>query len=243
MVNLIGNAVKFTNQGYIEFGCEVTEEKNIIFYVEDSGIGIQHSQQEIIFDRFRQGEENYLSRIHGGTGLGLSISKGLIELMKGKIWVKSEPGKGSRFSFSIPFVQSEFRPAIERKQSSSTYLWKGFKILIVEDDKFNMEYFKKALSHSMADLFMAKNGIEARNLFSREKIDLVLMDIRLPDTNGYDLSREFLLQRPGLKIIAQTAYAGEDDHQKAIQAGCVDMITKPIQLNKLMQMIDGLLNS
>ncbi len=243
LVNLIGNAVKFTNQGHIEFGCQINESNNLIFYVEDTGIGIPMAHQEIIFDRFRQGEENFLSKKHGGTGLGLSISKGLVELMKGKIWVKSEPGMGSRFSFSVPYVKSGFKPVIERKQPSATYVWKGFKILIVEDDKFNMEYFKKALSRSMADLYMAKNGEEARILFNKEKFDLVLMDIRLPDTNGYDLSREFLRVKPSLKIIAQTAYAGQEDHQKAIIAGCVDVITKPIQLNKLMQMIDGLLSS
>ena len=242
LLNLIGNAEKFTEEGYIEFGCNLNDGKEIIFYVEDSGIGISPHQQEIIFDRFRQAEENYLSKRHGGTGLGLSISKGLVELMKGKIWVESIPGRGSRFSFSIPHIKAEFRPALERKVNSNSYDWKGKKILIVEDDKFNMEYFKKALSRSLADLYMAKNGAEARELFQKERIDLVLMDIRLPDTNGYELSREFLQAKPKLKIIAQTAYAGPDDHEKALNAGCVDVITKPIQLTKLMQMIEELIS-
>jgi signal transduction histidine kinase/CheY-like chemotaxis protein len=241
LVNLIGNAIKFTEHGYIEIGCKIINNSLIEFYVEDSGIGILKDKHDLIFDRFRQVEEKQPSKSHGGTGLGLSISKGLVELMHGKIQVESEINKGSRFSFSLPYIQSERNTVQENKKSGNVYYWKGRKILIVEDDKFNMEYFKKALSHTMADLYMAKTGEEARILFKKEVINLVLMDIRLPDTSGYILTREFLSSRPELKIIAQTAYAGPDDRQKAIEAGCSDVITKPIQLDKLMQLIDNLI--
>jgi signal transduction histidine kinase len=240
LVNLVGNAIKFTKQGYVEFGCTILNKSSVQFYINDTGIGIPEEQQKFIFDRFRQVEENHLSKTHGGTGLGLSISKGLAELMNGEIRVESKLNSGSTFFFSFPYEQAGSQPKSESKYLASNYFWKGKKILIVEDDKFNMEYFKKALSHTLADLYFAKTGEEARNLFKREDFNIILMDIRLPDTNGYELSSEFVLMKPAIKIIAQTAYAGEDDYQKAIEFGCAKVITKPIQLGILLQLIDSL---
>ncbi len=230
LINLIDNAHKYTPKGEIIVGCKLVDASNLQFSVKDTGIGISKENLELVFERFRQVDESYLAREYGGTGLGLSICKGIIDLLGGKIWVESEIGKGSTFFFNIPYkpIQSER----EQRQSATKDKkidYSGKTILIVEDVDYNMDYLVELFRLTNATLLKAKDGASAISVFhENNQIDLVLMDIRLPDTNGFDLTKKMLNERPGLKIIAQTAYASDEDKAKCLQAGCVNFVTKPI---------------
>lgn len=237
LVNLVSNAIKFTYKGYVEFGCFARDEQTIQFYVKDTGIGIEENKQSIIFDRFRQADDNYLSRRYGGTGLGLSISKGLLDLMQGEIWLESAPGLGSTFHFTIPFQPAQNQIVTERPMKATDYAWDGKKILVIEDDYFNAELLRRVLQKTGASILASTNGADAREQFLTQTIDLILMDIRLPDTNGFELTREFTKQKPGMKIIAQTAYSAESDKRTALASGCCEVLTKPISIPHLMQVI------
>jgi len=237
--NLTKNAYKFTKKGSVEFGYSIVNE-NIIFYVEDTGIGISPEYQEKIFERFRQVEFEP-SRVFGGAGLGLSISKKLVEIMKGKIWLKSKPGVGSTFYFSIPYFAA---PITEDRETTETetidYAKNGSKtILIAEDDESNFEYLNEILLESQYEIIWVKNGKEAvENCLSNDKINLVLMDIKMPIMDGLEATKKIKSVRPNLPIIAQTAYAMADDKETAIKCGCDDYTSKPIDAKILKALIE-----
>jgi PAS domain S-box-containing protein len=238
IMNLVDNAIKFTEKGSIELGCYLKNENQIEFYVKDTGIGIPESKHNIIFERFRQVEESH-KRKFGGTGLGLPICKGIVELMGGKIWFESEIDKGSTFYFSIPFkpvfksVQEDEMPV------EQIYDWSNKCILVVEDDRLSASYFSEIFIKTKVKYLFAENGNQAISIFnSNSNIDLVLMDIRLPDIDGFEITKKFKSLRPEVKIIAQTAYAGEDDRMKCLDAGCDDYISKPVNRDRLFQIIE-----
>jgi PAS domain S-box-containing protein len=226
--NLIGNALKFTKEGTVEFGCTLESEDILQFYVQDTGIGIPEYKQKMIFERFRQVEES-LSRKYEGAGLGLSISKGLVELMGGKIWVTSSEGAGSTFYFTIPYNTTE---KVRTKQISSEEMkfdWSGRTILMVEDDEMNSTLLKRILTKTKIEYIHAADGATALELFRENRgIDIILMDIRLPDISGFDVTRRIREIDSNIPIIAQTAYATSDDKVKCMDAGCTDYIVKPI---------------
>lgn len=235
--NLISNAIKFTDSGHVKFGYSLTEKKSeVLFFVEDTGIGINPEIQPKIFDRFRQAELD-VTRQYGGTGLGLSISEKLIKLLGGNIWVESEPAMGSTFYFQILFDSLPLRAIKEKEKKLGEKQKNAFgssTILIVEDEEVNYLFIVEMLKQTGLKLLSAKNGREAIDLCaSRPEIDLVLMDIKMPVVNGYDATREIKKIRPDLPIIAQTAYALSGDEEKAKEAGCDDYITKPIKLDLL----------
>ena len=239
MNNLIGNAIKFTNKGFFEFGYKVKDDKEIVFYVKDSGIGLQPEKMEMIFERFRQGQESS-TKEYGGTGLGLTISKRLVELLGGKIWVESVLQKGSIFYFTLPY-----RPVTGKKlkpfsKKSDKTQWENKLILVAEDEQSNFELVKATLFPTNARVIRAHDGKEAVTICRKnDKIDLVLMDIRMPIMNGYEATRLIKEFRPELRVISLTAYAMSDDKNKSLDAGCDDYITKPI---KPMEFIDKLKN-
>jgi len=240
-INLISNAFKFTDSGSIVGGCKFDGKHNLIFYVSDTGIGIPLDKQDIVFERFTQlnpGEKKLVS----GTGLGLSIVKGLVTLLGGEIFVESEVGKGTTFSFTIPYqtIQPiDYKPLVIEKTVELQF--SGITILIVEDDKPNAEYLKEILSIAGFNLIRTEYGNEAVKIAISGKVDLVLMDVRLPDMDGYEATRQIRQSKPNLKIIAQTAYASHQERQKALDSGCNDYISKPINKNLLMTMISHLL--
>ncbi len=242
LINLVENAYKFTDRGQIEFGCSICDPKTILFYVKDTGIGIPKEKLTIIFDRFRQADELYTTRKYGGTGLGLSISKGLIELMNGKIWVDSIENIGSTFYFTIPFKASDNNAFIYSKRNNSDINWSGKSILIVEDIEYNSALIEEILIDTRAKIHKAKNGAMANEIFKNNKIDLILMDIRLPDTNGFELTRKFKKLNKELVIIAQTAYANEEDKKQSILAGCDGYLSKPINNEKIFDILDRYLS-
>ena len=240
--NLIENAFKFTNEGAIELGCRL-EKENIEFYVSDTGIGIPEEKQQAVFDRFIQVDAG-LSRKHGGTGLGLSIVKGLVQLLNGKIWLESEPGKGSTFFFTIPIASMEiYSQETNLNQSKKITEISDLSILIVEDDPFNAEYLNEILNSHGNIIYKAVYGHQAIEIAEHNKLDVILMDIRLPDVDGYEVTKILKKSKPQLKIIAQTAYATEADEQKSLASGCDAYISKPINKNELFSKILKVVNN
>ena len=236
LINLIGNAFKFTEHGSVEFGCKL-ENDLLIFHVSDTGIGIPEDKHEYIFDRFAQLHQS-VNRNIGGTGLGLSIAKALTGLLGGKMWLHSEPGKGSAFYFSIPYNKSQnVHINIANQADTQNFPFSSKTILIVEDDFYNAEYLREILSELGLKIFTSENGRDAVKIAATNQIDLILMDIRLPDMNGYETSFLILQSKPKIKIIAQTAYAAQDEKQKALNSGCIDYISKPTKREQLLNMI------
>ena len=238
LINLINNAIKFTNKGHIYFGCRLLANGTLLFYVEDTGVGISEEYKDLVFAPFRQLNDNHLSRQQSGTGLGLSIVRGLLKLMNGKVWFESEVGKGTTFFFSIPFIQLNNLPIGDIKRQALLYNWDTKTILVVEDDNFNFQLIIEFLKKTKVKILHATNGLEALSVFKKNQdINITLMDIQLPDINGFELTKMFQLIKPQTKVIAQTAYAAEMDKKRALSVGCIDYIPKPIDQNKLLNMI------
>jgi PAS domain S-box-containing protein len=241
-INLITNAFKFTSKGKIEFGQKTDVAGKLIFFVSDTGIGIPKEKHNFIFQRFTQIDDG-ITRQHSGTGLGLAIVKGLLELMGGSIWLESEAGHGTTFYFTVPYeIINQSSKSSSEIKNSREYSWKNQNFLIVEDDEFNKELLKDLLLPKGAKLYFARTTREAVRLASSiDKLDLVLLDIRLPNSSGYAAINELKELRPSVKIMAQTAYANGEERMKAITAGCDDYISKPISKEILFAKIDGLI--
>ncbi len=235
--NLVNNAIKFTDEGVVELGCSANDV-SIDFFVRDQGIGIDPNDQEVIFERFRQAHTG-LSRSYGGTGLGLTICKSLVEMLGGTIWVESKVGEGSLFRFTLP---KRLVPSITRMPSEvhgpADAKLAGKRVLIVEDEEVNTYYLVNALEPMGIQCALARNGVEAVDFIHRgEPVDLVLMDMKMPVMDGFEATSIIRKMRPWLPVIAQTAYAMAEEKAKAIGVGCVDYITKPIELKKLISVI------
>jgi len=231
--NLLSNAIKFTETGSITYGYTIKNEE-IEFYVQDTGIGIDESNHIAIFKHFRQAETD-LCRNYGGNGLGLSISKGFVELFGGNIWVKSVPQKGSIFYFTIPYNPiKEFKNAHNKPIS----LNKKLKILIAEDENTNFMYLKLLLSKYSIEILRAKTGKEAVYICESDpQIDVVLMDIKMPDMDGITATKIIKKHRKDLRIIAQTAYALDSEIMKNEKV-FDGYLTKPIDKDKLFNLLE-----
>ncbi len=236
--NLISNAIKFTKQGYVNFGYSL-KGNTLEFFVEDTGIGIPAQMHDEIFKRFRQ-VETMVARIYGGSGLGLSISKAYVELMGGKIWLKSEVEKGSTFYFTISHKNPENKAFSERQEGNGSL--KEIKqittLLVAEDEDTNFMLLEELLAGSNIIIIRAINGIEAVEICKTNKeIDLILMDIKMPVMDGCEATKQIRQFLPGLPIIAQTAYTTDTDKNKALMAGCNDFISKPFKQEALISKI------
>jgi PAS domain S-box-containing protein len=235
--NLLNNSLKFTNKGKIEIGYKVKTDF-IEFVVRDTGVGIPKDKQVKIFDRFYQ-VENSTSRLYGGTGLGLSICKAYSELLGGHIRVESESGKGSAFYVVLPFKTSvkrnekRYDPGEKNKRS-----FKGKTILIAEDDDVNFMLINKHLEENNLNLIRAVNGKEAVEICRiNDKVDLVLLDLKMPGMDGLEAMKVIKQFRPDLIFIALTAYAFESDRKNAIECGCSEYIIKPFTKKELLDVI------
>jgi hypothetical protein len=236
--NLLSNAFKFTKQGSIEFGYTV-KETFLEFYVKDTGIGIPNEMFEEIFKRFRQVERSH-AREFGGSGLGLSISKAYVELLGGKIWLSSIPGKGSEFFFTIPYNKVQLNARSDKETGvkiNSEPI--GLKtILVAEDENFNFLLISRYLSKANIVVLHAENGMDAVDLCkTNNQIDLVLMDLKMPVMDGYEATKQIREFLPDLPIIAQTAYITDIDKNKAFEYGCNDFISKPFSEELLISKI------
>ncbi len=244
LTNLVQNALKFTRTGsiVIEYSRKGTM---LTFSVSDSGIGIPVAMQNRIFDRFLQ-VDNSLTRNHEGSGLGLSISKAYVELLGGTIWVESEEGKGCKFIFTIPYnplIASITKYTLPPAEQLILSPLSCKTILIAENDEVSSFLLNKTLKGENITLYHASNGLEAVGMVKNHpEIDLVVMDIQMPVMNGYEATRQIKQIRPGLPVIAQTAFTSKEDMVKAQEAGCVSFITKPIRKNDLLGLVKKLLH-
>lgn len=248
--NILSFSLRNTNKGTIKFGYSINEHKTIEFYIKDTGTGLGKEDIKILFDYFWQFEDITHQRLVG-IGLSLTIAKGLIELLGGKIWVISEINKGSEFYFSLPIERSvNFPSSIHQKVKHSNIEnekfepnWKNKVILVVEDDLVNYEFIEALVEKSQVQLLHAENGEQALELCKTiNKIDLILMDIKLPDKNGYEITAEIKKFRSEIPIIALTAFAINEVREKCLRAGCEDVIAKPMEINVFISKLNYYLN-
>jgi len=238
LTNFLSNAVKFTDEGIIEFGYEKLPDSQLLFYTRDSGLGISEKDKDLVFQRFGQVEDSYTKNT-SGTGLGLAISKSIVELLDGEIWVDSIENKGSTFYFKIPveYYGKSSRASGDETSKVQNFIWEDRVILVVEDDDMNFNVISAILRKTNVEIIRAINGNEAIEIaINNSKVDIVLMDIQLPGVNGYNASKEIKKHR-NIPIIAVTAYAMPGEKQKSFEAGCDDFITKPYNINELLNKI------
>jgi PAS domain S-box-containing protein len=240
--NLLNNSFKFTNKGSIDFGYTLKGE-TIEFFVKDTGIGIRPENYQKIFERFYQ-VENTTNNKTEGTGLGLSICKAYIELMGGKIWIVSKPGKGSDFYFTIPLYTGK-KHHLKKKKGGNTGrngITTGKLILVAEDDEISFRLIREFVSGLEVNVLRAVNGKEAVDICRKtDRIDLVLMDIKMPEMDGFQalsLIKEF---RQDLPVIAVTAWAQDSDKEKALSSGFSGYIPKPIIKSHLLRIVKAYL--
>ena len=232
--NLVKNALKFTDKGSIELGY-VKKGDMLEFYVKDTGVGIHFNQQEIIFERFRQASES-LARNFEGAGLGLAITKAYVNMLKGRIWVKSEFGHGSTFYFTIPY-----RPQMVERISPSSFMVEKLEdmdirkltVLIAEDDNVSNFYLTRLIHSFGKEIIRVKSGLDAAEACrTHMNIDLILMDVHMPVMDGYEATRIIRTFNQQVIIFAQTALNLKGERDKAILAGCNDFLSKPISINE-----------
>jgi len=243
LTNLVKNAIKYSDKGTINFGYNLKMNRELAeleFFVKDTGIGILKDRQEVVFHRFVQADISD-KRAYQGAGLGLSITKAYVEMLGGKIWVESEEGKGSTFYFTIPYntIPQEIiaiKNVVSRDKEDSQI--KKLKILIAEDDATSEKLITKMVEKYCKEDLHARTGVEAvaacRN---NPDIDLVLIDIQMPEMNGYEATRQIRQFNKDVIIIAQTAFGLIGDKEKSIAAGCNYYISKPIDKDLLITLI------
>jgi PAS domain S-box-containing protein len=242
--NLLNNAMKFTSSGKITFGYHVKNQE-VEFYVSDTGIGIAPENTEIIFEHFRQADVGFTKK-YRGTGLGLAICKSLLELMGGRIWVDSQLDVGSTFYFTVPLSQGHHaREKTNGEQSFLTPDLKGQTILVAEDEEFNFMFVKEILSKTKVSVVIhAEDGQQAIEMVEKHpEINLIFMDIKMPNMNGIDATMIIKKSHPHIPIVAVTAYAMAEDKEKALSAGCNGYVAKPINQASLFAAINQCLKS
>lgn len=248
LTNLVKNAIKYTHEGSIEFGYSLKADRQgkpagamvLEFFIRDTGIGIARDRQLPIFERFIQADISDKQAMQG-AGLGLSITKAYVEMLGGRIWVQSESGKGSSFCFTIPYnpdpvkigeVPAEGVPGAEMDP------FQKLKILIAEDDVTSGLLISRILKKNGREFLFARTGLEAVGMCrNHADLDLILMDIKMPEMDGYEATRQIRQFNREVVIISQTAYGLAGDREKALRAGCNEYLPKPIQKDDLQDMI------
>jgi len=244
--NLLTNALKFTDEGYIELGCRkvyINENPFVEFFVKDTGVGIPENKQKVIFERFGQGDNAY-KRNFEGTGLGLAITKKLVKLLGGDIWVESQENIGSTFLFTIPYIVNieDIKDIVEKKREKRDYNWSGKQILLIDDDEVTFLLIKNMLRKTNVELTYAVNGKEGIKKFDANKYDLVLLDINMPLINGVDVLKHIKESKRNVPVVVQTAYALADDSKRFLKMGSDGYISKPMSQDDLFAGIKKFLN-
>ncbi len=232
--HLISNAIKFTPQGTVSIYGEVIDNTRFQFKIEDTGIGISKEMQRKIFEPFRQ-VETTSTRNYGGNGVGLSLAKAYIELLGGTIRLKSSPGEGTTFIFTLPAQWVE-TPVIQTTKTGSKSL-EDKTVLIAEDNELNYLLIQSFLAPLKLKLIRARNGKEAVDIFNTTKIDLILMDLKMPVMDGYEAVQNIKKTNPNIIIIAQSAFILDMDIKKIKNSGFDDFIAKPIKKSELIRKI------
>ncbi|MDB5253426.1 MAG: multi-sensor hybrid histidine kinase [Flaviaesturariibacter sp.] len=241
LTNLVANAVKFTQEGGITIMVRAMEESDdvarIRFRITDSGIGMTSAQLSKLFQRFEQGESD-ISRKFGGTGLGLAISKNLVELLGGTLEVESTPGEGTSFCVDIPFEKTDVAPAETPAAAPATKLRAGAKVLIVDDNQVNRMLVEYMLAEWGLSFASASNGREAIGMVKNDRFQLVLMDLQMPEMDGYSAARiiktELQLSVP---IVAMTAHVLPGEEKRCQENGMDGYISKPLQETDLHRLL------
>ncbi len=237
ITNLVSNALKFTDEGSVELGCRMDNETQILFFVKDTGIGIPKNKHKLIFDRFGQVDDSR-TKIHRGAGLGLSISRSLVQLMGGSIWVESEKGKGSAFFFTIPYRQALPSQQTPDQKVLTWPVLNDRNILLIENREASYGLTGKMLRKTGASILRAGTGAQALEIINTvSDLALVLLDLNLPDIDGYDVLLEIRKTSPDVPVIIQTAYAMNGERERCLKAGCNGYITKPVRIERLIAVI------
>ena len=242
--HLINNAIKFTAEGSVEIGCKLGDSgQTVVLYVRDTGIGIAPEDFEVIFDQFRQVDGSN-TRKFGGTGLGLAICLNLVKLMEGRIWVESEPGKGSLFQVELPLkspgIRKQHEPPVD-KVSAHSDSKPEMSILAVDDEPHTLELYQamiNALGHSVRT---AENGYEALRVLEQFPLpDLILMDVQMPVLSGTDTLKIIRERHPHLQVVAQSAHALVGDRERFMKEGYDEYLPKPFTSEQLEKVISNL---
>ena len=239
LTNLIDNALKFTEDGFIEFGYEINNNQELLFYVKDTGIGMAQNKKELVFERFRKIEED-TSRLYRGAGLGLAICKSLVGLLGGTIWVDSTPSTGSTFYFTLPFDKVKSSESnLHMTIIATNYDWQDKTILVAEDEPANYIYIEEVLKTTNARILKAINGKEALDIVKKNKnIDIIIMDIKMPEMDGYEATRHIRKINKSIPIISQSAYAMPSDIDKGLKSGMNDYLIKPVKPKVLLSVLN-----
>jgi CheY-like chemotaxis protein len=247
LLNLIGNAVKFTAQGGIRVDVGPARDGVVRFAVEDTGIGIAPGKLDSIFDAFTQADGSH-TRQFGGTGLGLTITRRLVRLMGGELRVASQPGRGSRFFFELPLMAcpEPVPPPAEACPAPPVSL-PAQHVLVAEDNPINQKVIGSMLRRQGWTVILAGNGREACERFARERFDLILMDVQMPEMDGLEATRwirDAERERQStdrIPIVALTAHASKAQHAQCLAAGMDAVLTKPVSLPVLLRGIAAVL--
>lgn len=237
ITNLLSNAMKFTKNGEVRLGY-ACEDGFLKFFVSDTGIGIPSDKQSVIFERFRQADNSH-TRLFGGTGLGLAISKAYIEMLGGIIGLESVENKGTTFFFTLPYCPVSYTATIDdiTLQNYITESWQGKTILVAEDEDLNFLFLNRVLEKKNVTVLRARSGAEAVTIVRERDVDILLMDIKMPEMDGYEATAEIRKTHPHLPIIAQTAYAMTEDKIRVLESGFSEYISKPIKKDKLLEVL------
>jgi PAS domain S-box-containing protein len=245
--SIIENAIKFTSSGYIEYGYSILPEKTdtthhqrLIFFVKDTGIGIAKNDRDRIFERFVKIVDKN-AHLYRGAGLGLALARDLVHLLGGEIWVESSLGKGSTFYFTIPYEATSTKKDDQLPASQSQERdWSDKTILVAEDTESNYLYIEEILSPTRARLIRASDGLEAIEIFraNKDKIDLVIMDILMPEYDGFEATQLIRKIKKDIPVIAQTAFTFEGEMVDGLYAGCFnDYVLKPFNIKEIYKIL------
>ncbi len=245
LINLVNNAIKFTDKGSVCFGYTTREDTLVEFFVQDTGPGMSREELNLIFERFRRAKRSEERNI-AGTGLGLAISRNLVQLLGGEMWVNSVQGTGTTFLFTLPYLKPTVIHAESKepvRASDGHYQWKGKTILIAEDDLNSYKFINELIKKTHAKTIHAANGKQALEIIrSSQKIDLVVMDIMMPEMDGYEATRIIKRINREIPVIAQTAFAMAGDKERMEEAGCDDYISKPLDFKHALMVMNRYLS-
>ncbi len=236
--NLINYSLRYTQKGYVQIGYRLDFAiQKVIFFVKDTSAGLTKEEQKIIFNKFTV-LDNMESSKFEDPGLGLTIARNIIKTLGGKIWIESEENNGNSFFFTIPYEPVLFEDNSEPEtelHSENLFQWPNKVILVVDDEEINAMFIDAVLQGTNVQVLFARNGQEAVDLCkSINKIDLILMDLKMPVMNGIKATSEIRKFNNKIPIIAQTALASEEDKNSSLDAGCNNIITKPIEVKELL---------
>lgn len=250
LLNLLSNAIKFTEKGHVSVKVKALDKNpdgklNVRFEIMDSGIGIPENKHKQIFESFRQGQSE-TTRKYGGTGLGLTITKKLINLQGGEISLKSEVDKGTTFTVVLAYEVSDVKSDKKKTDSKPTLDYtqalKNTKVLVAEDNNLNQLLAVEFLNKAGARPDLASNGLEALEKVSNSDYDIVLMDIQMPEMDGYEAAKKIREKGNKIPIVAMTAHAFQGEKEKCLNVGMDDYLTKPIRFEKMVEVMSGLIN-